>query len=87
MPDITQEELLEFFRKTTNTCPFCGNTQWGITPAVQPVLTVLSDPSGAIPIPPPNIPGYAAICSGCGFIRVHEAGAVTAKIISGRQNG
>lgn len=87
MTEITQDELREFFARHKGICPFCNGTEWSVSPVEQPVLTIFTDPNGALPFPPPSLKGYAALCVGCGFFRVHEAGIVKMLIDEAKASG
>jgi hypothetical protein len=86
MSEITQDELLRHFDLQNFLCPVCSNKQWMITPCDQPVLSILTSTDGSFSLPPLNVPGYAAICSQCGYMRVHEAGIVRSAILKRRES-
>ena len=69
--DLRQEDLIRFFNSFQIPCPVCKGEKWEVTSPSQPTLLVTLSPEGEFVIPPDRIEAHGAICSHCGYIRLH----------------
>jgi hypothetical protein len=61
-------------RGTRAACEVCGQNNWAAVD--QPVAINITDLSGNVLIPAPQIPAAALICNNCGNVRLHALGAL-----------
>ena len=74
-PNFREQVLAALQAKVRSpTCEVCQTNNWGV--ADHPVGLNLTDLSGNVVIPAPQIPAAALICSNCGNVRFHALGAL-----------
>ena len=76
LPSDFKEKLLAELklRGVKGDCELCGRNNWGVSE--QAVALNLTDFSGALRIPTPNVPCAALICNNCGNVRTFALGAL-----------
>lgn len=92
---LTSQEFTEFLQKSdaAGKCCACGKDQWLIPSEtgenscpVDKGRLQLINKDGVLAIPGRGVPIYYVICSNCGFLRLHAAAFIEAKMQPGGEN-
>jgi hypothetical protein len=74
-PDFREKVLAALAQKWPNpSCDICGHNNWAVVD--QAVSIQVTDLSGSVSIPPPQIPSAGLVCNNCGNIRLFALGAL-----------
>ena len=76
LPDDFKEQLLEKIKtKMIKTdCELCDQNSWSVVDKA--IALNITDLSGGVRIPPPQIPTGAIICNNCGNVRFFALGVL-----------
>jgi len=61
-------------RQINPICECCGKNDWAVLD--QPVSVQITDLSGTVRIPPPQVPSAGLVCNNCGNIRLFALGVL-----------
>jgi hypothetical protein len=76
LPGDYQQKVIEALgnKKINVVCELCSKNNWAV--ADQPVSLPITDLSGSLRIPTPQIPVAALICNNCGNVRIFALGVL-----------
>ena len=75
IPNYKDQLLKKLNEKNINpTCECCGHNDWAVID--QPVSLDITDLSGNVRIPSPQVPSAALVCNHCGNIRLFALGVL-----------
>ena len=76
LPPNFKDRLLKKLneRGVRNICEACGRNNWAVVD--QPIGLMISDMTGGLRIPMPQIPAAGLVCNNCGNVRIFALGAL-----------